>query len=431
MHPLARSSRSRLRPVVALLGMAMTATLAVAPGADAAEKFLPRRIDTENGSGVARTITSARLRLDNPFFQSLGTNGRSCATCHDPGEGWTITAAGARRRFEASGGLEPLFRVIDGNSPLADVSTVAARRAAFSLLLSRGLIRITGSVPEGAEFVVDAVDDPHGYATPQALSLFRRPLPATNQRFITSIMWDGRENRVDLGLVDNLKRQASNAARRHAETGRDLTAQELDAIVGLTMSLHTGQWRDRDAGVLGNEPVGLSKEFFSPGINSSADFDPDVFTLFERWDRRSASRRALARGEALFNRRELGSPGFTCSVCHNAPNVGVHSRGGTFDLGISKDLARTPDLPVYTLRCLATGAVVQTTDPGRALTTGRCADIDHFKVPSLRGLAARPPYFHSGTAATLDEVLAVYERRFGFTFTDAERADLIAFLRAL
>jgi cytochrome c peroxidase len=73
----------------------------------------------------------------------------------------------------------------------------------------------------------------------------------------------------------------------------------------------------------------------------------------------------------------------------------------------------------------------QTTDPGRALRSGRWADLDRFKTPSLRGLAARPPYFHNGISATLKDVVLHYERALGFVFTPQERDDLAAFLEAL
>src|SRR5438093_5217506 len=62
-------------------------------------------------------------------------------------------------------------------------------------------------------------------------------------------------------------------------------------------------------------------------------------------------------------------------------------------------------LPVYTLRKKATGATVRTTDPGRAMISGKWADVGKFKGPILRALAARAPYFHNGAAATLDEVV--------------------------
>ena len=38
-----------------------------------------------NPSGLAQSATSSGdLDLQSPFFASLGTNGRSCGTCHQP-----------------------------------------------------------------------------------------------------------------------------------------------------------------------------------------------------------------------------------------------------------------------------------------------------------------------------------------------------------
>jgi cytochrome c peroxidase len=65
------------------------------------------------------------------------------------------------------------------------------------------------------------------------------------------------------------------------------------------------------------------------------------------------------------------------------------------------------------------------------MVTGKWADIGKFKGPILRALAARAPYFHNGSAATLDEVLDFYESRFNIGLTPRERADLIAFLTSL
>jgi cytochrome c peroxidase len=91
-------------------------------------------------------------------------------------------------------------------------------------------------------------------------------------------------------------------------------------------------------------------------------------------------------------------------------------------------------LPVFTLQCTAgplTGQTFQVTDPGRALITGQCADIGKVKGPILRGLAARAPYFHNGSAATLMDVVNFYDQRFGIGFTDQQKSDLVAFLSTL
>jgi cytochrome c peroxidase len=74
---------------------------------------------------------------------------------------------------------------------------------------------------------------------------------------------------------------------------------------------------------------------------------------------------------------------------------------------------------------------VQTTDPGRALITGKWKDISRFKGPTLRGLASRAPYFHNGSADSLERVVNFYDTRFGIGFTPAEKRDLVAFLQTL
>jgi hypothetical protein len=112
-----------------------------------------------------------------------------------PARGWTISPKEVHNRFEKRRGLEPIFRTVDGsNSPAANVSTVDAQRNACSMLLTKGLIRIGLPIPASAEFTPEVVDDSHGFATASELSLFRRPFHSTNLRFITGVMWDGRES---------------------------------------------------------------------------------------------------------------------------------------------------------------------------------------------------------------------------------------------
>ena len=121
----------------------------------------------------------------------------------------------------------------------------------------------------------------------------------------------------------------------------------------------------------------------------------------------------------------------TCTTCHDSPNVGNHSVKAPLNIGLSDASRRRPDMPLYTLRRISTGESVQTTDPGRAMITGKWADIGKFKGPVLRALAARAPYFHNGSAASLDDVIQFYEDRFSLGLTPRERSELLAFLRAL
>ena len=425
-----------------------------------------------NASGTVATVNvNGPLDLDNPFFRELGTNGRSCFSCHRPAQSWTITPASVRERFEESRGLDPIFRTNDGsNCEGADVSTFRKREKAYSLLLTRGLIRVGVDVPAGAEFVIDSVDDPYRCHAPlTTASMYRRPLPATNLRFLSAVMWDGRESTATTTILQDLAKQADDATTGHAQASLHLTPQEAEAIVAFETGLFTAQKRDDDAGRLHaggayGGPFELSMEPFYIGINdpvglnpTGAPFDPRAFTIFDAWANRprhdeiDRARRAIARGQALFNTKPIVITGVaglnnqtfpngvtvpdpftgTCTTCHDTPNAGDHSIKAPLDIGLTDASRRTADMPLYTLRRISTGETVRTTDPGRAMITGKWADVGKFKGPVLRGLAARAPYFHNGFAATLDAVVDFYETRFNIGLTAREKADLAAFLRAL
>ena len=420
-----------------------------------------------NPTGAARTFSTAgRIDTNNPFFQDLGTNGRTCFTCHRPDTGWTITPAGVRDRFEATRGHDPIFRTNDGSvSPFADVSTVEARRSAYGMLLTKGLIRIGIGIPANAEFTLAAVDDPYSFASSRELSLFRRPLPTTNLGFLSTVMFDGRETFPGKSITFDLMDQSNGATMGHAQATASLTTDQEEQIVAFETGLFTAQVYDVAAGELNAHganggPRALSQQPFFIGINdplgqnpTGAPFSPIVFTDFAAWaslasshdneESRNEARRAVARGEELFNSKPINitdvkglndalgvvSIAGTCGTCHDTPNVGNHSVSAPLNIGIADASRRTPDMPLYTLKNLATGQTVQTTDPGRALISGKWKDIGKFKGPILRGLAARAPYFHNGSAATLADAVRFYNERFSIGLTEGEVSDLAAFLR--
>ena len=65
------------------------------------------------------------------------------------------------------------------------------------------------------------------------------------------------------------------------------------------------------------------------------------------------------------------------------------------------------------------------------MISGKWNDVGTFKGAILRGLAARAPYFHNGSAATVAEVVEFYDSRFLLNLTIREKSDLVAFLLAL
>jgi cytochrome c peroxidase len=154
------------------------------------------------------------------------------------------------------------------------------------------------------------------------------------------------------------------------------------------------------------------------------------FDLFDAWAGDDNPRRAqIARGQALFNGVNPG--GGSCNACHDSANNGTNMNDILFDIRTASAEARTPDLPLYTFQNRTTGEVRRLSDAGRGNVTGFWSDLGRFKTPTLRALAARAPYFHNGLAATLEEVIRHYEVHLGFIFTNMQRADLAAFLRAL
>ncbi len=423
-----------------------------------------------NASGVAESyFASGSLDTTNEFFQSLGTNGRSCSSCHQEDQGWTITPERVQDRFNASDGTDPIFRPVDGAvCPTADVSTVQARRVAYKMLLTRGLVRISMAVPPGAEFQLVAVDDPYGCANAGDIAMFRRPLPATNLRFLSTVMWDGRESPKGRSLHDNLMSQANDATTGHAQ-GVSPNATQLADIVQFEMAVATAQTDDVNAGNLNAQganggPQALNNQEYYIGINDALGgdpegqpFNPNAMTVYSAWanipssqaDKWTAARQSVARGEQLFNSFPIPITGVaglndalnqqvimgTCTTCHDAPNVGNHSVALAINIGVTDATPAAPldttGLPVYTLKCTATGTTYTVTDPGRALITGKCADIGKTKGPILRGLASRAPYFHNGSAATLRDAVDFYDNRFNLGLSEQDKADLVAFLQTL
>jgi hypothetical protein len=436
---------------------------------------LQGRSFSDDSGALATQSSLGHVDATGDFFRSLGTNGRRCVSCHVPSQGWTIAPSYLRRVFDATSGgacddgrgLAAVFRPVDGaTSPVVDLGTLEARRVAYRLLLARGLIRVDLPIPPDAEFELAAVDDPYHYASAAHLSLFRRPLPTTNLRFDSAVMWDGRETVAGAPIEDDLAAQASTATVVHAQ-GAPLPEATRRALVALETSLATAQvagsgaGRLDDAGAAGGPAAILAAPFYL-GINdvlagdarSGAPFDPAVFRIYDAWralpgdDARAEARRAIARGQDLFNHRPisirgvgglndnpaLGSPeelAGTCTTCHDTPVAGNHSVSLPLDIGIADASRRMPDVPLYTLRNKATGETVQVTDPGRALVDGKWAHVGRFKGPILRDLAVRAPYFHDGSAADLDAVVDFYDGRFQLDLSPAEHRDLVAFLRAL
>jgi cytochrome c peroxidase len=425
------------------------------------------------------------------FFEKLGTNARSCATCHQLSEGVGLNAASIQALFTSTSGADPLFLSVDGaNCPTAATGDTSAH----SLILNNGLIRIAEALPAAPQFTITVTQDPYGCAmTTNAAagqtmySVYRRPLAATSLTFLTDVMWDTRETPAPLNaqatlsanLNTDMGAQAVNAIATHEQGSTPLTSAQLAELAAFEEGLFTAEATDTQAGSLtGNGATGgaaaLATQNYYPGINDAFGQDPQgkpfnatVFTLFQTWENSTNPAQAsIARGEDIFNtapmvitgvrglndNSALGTPAVingTCGTCHDAPNIGTHSLPLTLDIGTSRLAAsetnadilaglgqiNAPVLPIYTI----TGCTDEsgnpvtyvTTDPGVALFTGQCADVNRLVAPGLRGLAARAPYFHNGSAANLGDVVKFYSSRFEMDLNPQQQVDLQNFLGAL
>jgi cytochrome c peroxidase len=471
----------------------------------AAVAFLPNLQPFRDASGYVSTYNvHGDVDENSAFFQPLGSNGRTCATCHQFDQSMSLEVNHVRQRFYQSAGNDPLFAPVDGaNCPDAHQGDATAH----SMLLNNGLIRIGVTLPAQTEFSIAVVSDPYGCALTtdpasgrMQVSVYRRPLPTGNLGFLSAVMWDGRETANPLtdehtfsqNLAADLRQQAIDAVLGHAQASQPPTDAQLADIVNLELGLYTAQLSDDRAAVLfqgggHGGPLGLSGQNYYPGINDSLGhdphgnkFNPKVFDLYSHWindhaengpesnSKERASRADIAAGEQIFNTArlkitavrglndnpDLGYPDEidgTCTTCHDSPNAGNHSLPLALDIAVSHSAGQEQDpniapalaqlsqpaAPVFLInncpdprdprRTLA----FYTSDPGKGLISGKCSDVNRVKGPVLRGLAARAPYFHNGSAANLNELVNFYEKRFQMNLTDAQERQLIAFLNAL
>jgi hypothetical protein len=454
--------------------------------------------DDPYGSLTVLNTSGSVATAGHPFFTPLGTNGRACVTCHQPVNGMSVAAATLQRRWVETNGKDPVFAPIDGsNCPTLPQDA----RSSHSLLLEHGLFRIfvpwPPKAPDGSdlkpEFDIEVVKDPTGCNTDPTyglhsaqpfVSVFRRPRPAANLKYVTtpdSIGFNVKtgmplardpETRhfVSMQLMSDsryptLKAQAANAALAHEQTASAPSDADLERIEAFESQVYAAQTSDRAGGAFtgAGEPPGLGPLALAgaqPGILGD-DLKTPVFQSFALWEQPTATpdpsaefRASVARGAAVYMNRAfwirdsanlntigLGNPvKRTCSTCHNAQMTGMDLAAGWMDIGTNNlpyaDPA--PYLPLFKVTCHASapphpflGRVIYTHDPGRALISGLCVDVGSITMQQLRALAARAPYFADGSAADLAAVVDFYDRRYEIHLTPRERQDLINLLTVL
>ncbi|MBI5255446.1 MAG: hypothetical protein HY855_03025 [Burkholderiales bacterium] len=465
---------------------------------------LPAELSFPNASGALGLLNTGGAvdTRGHPFFTPLGTNGRACVSCHQPADGMSLSVATIRERWAATQGRDPMFAMVDGaNCP----NLPPGERASHSLLLDHGLFRIPRAWPpvghDGKpitpQFDIQVVRDPtgcntdakHGLASAQpTVSVFRRPRPAANLKFITAVGFSF-EPKSGLPLLRDpetgqyvseslmadsrlltLKAQALDAMRGHLEAQGQLSPEALQRMIDFENQVFVAQGSDRfgsptDAAGAAGGPKHLAAA--KAGVLQNLQRNP-MWKEFLPWAAAAASapatagggeaqqrwRASVARGAKLFSQRMFlvkdtggintfgfGNPVInSCATCHTMVNSGIDLAPGRVDLGtVNLPWAEpAPHLPLFKLSCKPghkphpfLGREVYTHDPGYALTTGRCEDIGKITTQSMRGLASRAPYFANGSAPTLRALVDFYNRRYNIRLSAEEIEDLVNLLGAL
>jgi hypothetical protein len=260
--------------------------------------------------------------------------------------------------------------------------------------------------------------------------------------------------------------QARDALQSHIDFHGTLPSAQLQRIIAFESQIYTAVSQHARAGALDSDGASGGPDALvrAPAGKLQSTKSNPIWGEFSAWgaasdaavsgDAQRDFRASVARGAAIFAGRQFlvsDSAGITdvgfgnpvrnsCAFCHNMLHSGMDVAPGQVDLGTTNlpHANPLPELPLFRLTCRPgarahphLGRVVLTHDPGYALTTGKCIDIGKITAQSLRGIAARPPYFVNGSAKTFAEVIEFYDKRYEMKLTDQEKLDLQHLLEVL
>jgi cytochrome c peroxidase len=418
-------------PAVALTTPAESAQLPanVFPNRRELLAFLPAAIVGNVLTGQQEFMNAASVE----FPRTAKTNGRSCATCHIPGAGFTISPA-AVQTLHAQHPDSPLFTAIT-----ADAGPDVTPAEQLAQLTNHALIRVNIGNPYYDAHYHDPMD-PMGMYNPQVIRLWRSvPTsvnsgldntmafndPVTHAASKGTVMWDLRE--------PSLEHQAFDATHGHAQETGPLPGN-FGANVAAFESMKCAVPAE-----LGKPGLKLLHPKLDPNHSDPSDpfFGTPVFNpaTFKKDFLKTANIRPGSleeQGMMLF----AGTPSHPhCIVCHNQPET---LAGGTKIMrsaGVSE--ANDLNFPMVHMRLKDAHGMwhqVTTSDPGVAVTTGRYEDLNTFKVPQLRGLSNFGRYFHNNKVTNLDDVMEHYKEALPEIFHDLrgrDRQAIAAFLNAI
>jgi len=148
--------------------------------------------------------------------------------------------------------------------------------------------------------------------------------------------------------------------------------------------------------------------------NAIATFERSLITPNSRFDRYLRGDMHALSGDELVGYELFKN--FGCISCHQGMNVG----GNMYEkLGLFRDY-------------FADRGNVQEIDYGRYNVTGNEEHRHEFRVPPLRNVSVTAPYFHDGSAETLEEAVAVMGKyQLGVTLSNDEVSSIVKFLKTL
>lgn len=343
------------------------------------------------------------------------------------------------------------------------------------------------------DFTIEVVRDPTGcntgkryglQASTPSISVYRRPRPVANMKYLLAMgfAYDPKQglplpvdpethqpvsgNLMADGRALTLRAQMTDAAATHLEMLKQLSEEQRRQIENFELRVYSAQFISKQGGLVNELGANGGPQHLAdsqPGQLGS--IGQPVWSEFTAWEKISqagqasmspaqlAFRESVARGARVFRDKMflitdsagINSPvGFgnpvrnSCVFCHNMSQMGNDVAPGQVDLGTTTlpfaDPA--PHLPLFRIVCTGTphphyGRVIHTSDPGYALSTGRCADVGKITLQSLRGLSARAPYFSNGSAKDLRAVVDYYERRYSIGYSEQEKQDLVNLMSVL
>jgi cytochrome c peroxidase len=363
-------------------------------------------------------VARGRVAFNDRHLVGLGGNGRACADCHIPSEGFQLSPAVARARFEAlqarreqnPNADDPLFRPVDAD----DFRVNGESASDYSNLVENGLVRVTMPLPPNVRLVDPVTLVP---TDETSVDLWRAVMPVTNVAITgpdgLAPTWPPGAPRVPiLGLDPNgpnlrggyqhdarfgtLQEQARGAFFAHAEVTEEPPARMLDDLAAFQRTIFSSP----EVEILADAIASDSTPFPDP--------DPELTELEQQ-------------GKEVFNR--------ACAQCHGGS---LHPSGSTPETAIPRPIVRYHNIQTACPRPIGDGFApcpprlarnartyrimradgtfqfATTSDPGRLLLSGQPADLGVMDVTQLRGLSNTAPYFHNNSAATLEEVVDHY-----------------------